>query len=322
MARTDKALHLTDQDREEMLAQHPVIAKEYTVLTPMITETYIRLRDRVWMRRTGTVMYAETRIGKTTCLDSVEVFLKKDFPEVFIVSFIADDGRRSTSPNSGAMKDILDAIGIRDPKKKETKEHIRDLVAYVSVNLAGRSAKQFVLLIDEMQLLSRTDFTALLVVHNRLKKLKIAMSTIGFAQPEILNTLATFRSANADQLIARFLHEPIQFSGCLSEGDLRVILVAYDFEKHYPDDSDWTYTRFFFPKAFSAGLRISDYCTEIWEALLKAATPSANSSVRMENVSATIEYLLAANRKYDENSFRFSDEMIEAAVEASGIIGH
>src|SRR3546814_1290838 len=72
------------------------------------------------------------------------------------------------------------------------------------------------------------------------------------------------------QILARFLAEPIPFEGCISVDDFRKILRSYDVNSEYPEGSGLSYTRFFLPKAYQAGFRLTNYSEEIWDALLNA----------------------------------------------------
>lgn len=308
--------------RQEMLDEHPVISKEYTILTPMIEAAYKLLRDRVWMRKTGTVMYAPPQVGKSKCRSAVELFLKEEFPKAFIISFTADDGRRPGNTSSGMLRDILNAEGILNSSKQHIfKNMFFDLVTHIQVSIGAGVGKQFILIVDEMQLLSSADLQMLLVLHNRLKDLKISMTTIGFAQPEILHMRTALKAAKAQQLIARFLVEPIQFDGCASKQDLEVILKAYDLDKCYPEGSDWTYTRFFLPVAYDAGFRLSDFSDQVWQSLLRVCDPSFAATVPMVHLTGTVEYLLASNIDKDSSNFTLSDVQIDHAISASGLSG-
>ena len=320
MSEGHRMLLLSDADREAMVDGHPVVIKEYMMLTPMIERGYNCVRDRVWMRRTGIFMYAPPQWGKTTCRNEIELFLKVEFPHTFIISFSAADGRRSKASASDILQDILDIEGIKQTTKRPSyKDLFFDLLTHIQVSTSSHIGRQFILLVDEMQLLSETDFKTLLVLHNRLKDAHISMTTIGFAQPEILHIRSVLKTAKAHQLIARFLAEPIPFIGCGAKEDLQAILTAYDLDLCYPENSDWTYTRFFLPKAYGEGFRLSDYYDVIWQALVRLCDPSVAATIPMVHVTGTVEYLLSASRRYDAANFSLSNELIDNAVDASGL---
>lgn len=312
-----RTLYLDAEHRGVMLNTHPIVIKDYTVLTPMITTTYSLVRERVWTRRTGAFLYARPRMGKTRCATVLQRLLSVEFPEVHVTRISADQRRSST--DVGFVSDLLEAEGLPVKKRPTYKEMLSRLLVHVTTSVTARAGKQFVLLVDEMQMLSEADLRILLVLHNRLEMADITMTTIGFAQPEILETRSALLTSKAFNLIARFLSEPIPFDGCAGREDLATILVAYDDEKRYPENSDWTYTRFFFPEAYESGFRLKDYADSIWLALVEAAKPLGTGTVPMEHLTRTIEYLLLANRKADSRAFRLDEAGIEAAVAASNL---
>lgn len=310
-------LNLTDERRAQMLDEHPIIVKDYTVLTPMISKTYSLVRERVWTRRTGAFLYSRPRMGKTRCAAVLQRLLSIEFPNIHVTRLSAD--QRRTTSDTGLVSDLLDAEGLTVKKRQTYKEMLSHLLVHIRTAVNARAGKQFVLLIDEMQMLSEADLRLLLVLHNRLEMSDIAMTTIGFAQPEILETRSALLITKSFNLIARFLSEPIPFDGCAGREDLATILVAYDEEKRFPEDSTWTYTRFFLPAAYEAGFRLKHYAPIIWPALIEASKSLGTGTVPMEHLTRTVEYLLLANRKGDSPTFRLDDEMVSIAVAASNL---
>lgn len=308
---------LNREVRDRMLNDHPIVVKGYTVLTPMITATYNIVRERIWTRRTGAFLYARPRMGKTRCAKVLKRLLSIEFPNVHVVMLSADQRRSKT--DIGLLSDLLDADGLTVKSRTSYREMFSRLLVHIKTEVTARAGNQFLLLIDEMQLLSEADLRLLLVLHNRLEMVDIAMTTLGFAQPEILETRSALILTKAFNLIARFFSEPIQFDGCAGREDLSAILIAYDEEKRYPEDSDWTYTRFFMPEAYEAGFRLKDSVDSIWHVLIEAAKPLGTDTVPMEHLTRTIEYLLLSNRNFDSPDFTFGNEQISAAVAASNL---
>lgn len=313
-----RAMELDEERRARMLDEHPIVVKDYTVLTPMISKTYNLVRERVWTRRTGAFLYARPRMGKTRCATVLQRLLCVEFPDVHVARLSADQRGRS-STDVGLVSDLLEAEGLTVKGKPGYKSLFSRLLVHIKKSVSSRAGNQFVLLIDEMQMLAEADLRLLLVLHNRLEMADVAMTTIGFAQPEILEIRSALHATKAFNLIARFLSEPISFDGCAGREDLATILVAYDDEKRFPEDSDWTYTRFFLPMAYESGFRLKDYADSIWQALIAAAKPLGTGTVPMEHLTRTIEYLLLANRKADLPEFKLEDPMIDAAVAASNL---
>ncbi|AAZ97269.1 hypothetical protein Tbd_1316 [Thiobacillus denitrificans ATCC 25259] len=244
-------VELSAEARASMLSRHPIVAKDYTVLTPMIKATYGLVRERVWTRRTGSFLYARPRTGKTRCAMAIRRLLATEFQDIHIM-FLSADKRGSTS-DLGFVLDLLSSEELVINKRISYREALLKLLTHIETNLASRAGNHLVLLVDELQLLCEADFRLLLVIHNRLEQKKIAMTTLGFSQPEILHVRTALATSHSFNLIARFLSEPIVFDGCAGRADLEVILEAYDTEKCYPEDTDWAYTRFFYLKHIRQG---------------------------------------------------------------------
>lgn len=312
-----RQLDLNTETRNKMLNEHPIVIRDYTVLTPMIRATYDLVRQRVWARRTGVFLYAKPRMGKTRCARAVERILSQEFEKAYFLHYSAD--QRRTHSDTGLLFDLLESDGLKLTKRSTYKEMLSRLLVHIQTQVASLSGNQFVLMIDEMQMLSEPDLRVLLVLHNRLESAGVSMTTLGFAQPEILHLRSALITTKAYNLIARFLSEPIPFDGCGKRDDLETILGAYDGEKRFPENSDWTYTRFFLPQAFESGFRLEKFNNEIWAMLSEAARPLGTGTVPMEHLTQTIEYLLLANREKDEPHFELDEEMISAAIDASNL---
>jgi hypothetical protein len=309
-------LNLSYEEREVLLDEHPLIQKTYLLITPAIERVYALIRERVWMRRTGTFMFARPRMGKTTCASAVRDSLQAEFPKLFVILFSADKRKQS---DSGLIIDILKSDGLTIGSRPSYKDLFNRLLTHIETSVANRKGTQFVLMIDEMQLLSEADLNVLLVLHNRLELKSIKMTTIGFAQTDIQHVRSALHAAQAHNLLARFLSEPIPFDGCTAKEDLKEILYAYDEVKRFPENSDYTYTRFFLPLAYENGFRLRQFSNPIWSALKKSSMPLGDNSIPMEHLFRTVEYLLVAGRQLDMSNYAISRQNILDAIEASNL---
>lgn len=306
---------LSEQQRRDLLESHPVITKDYVVVTPVVRKVYSLIRDRVYMRTTGTFMYAPPRMGKTTCAKATQILLQAEFPHILVMSFSSEPSKQQ----SALLLDILSADKLATPRTPRYKELQRQLLTHVQSSLAMRDGNQFVLLVDEMQNLSEENLIDLATIHNRLEALGVRMTTIGFAQLEIMDRRTALLATNQSFLIARFLSEPIPFSGCTSIEDLREILEAYDFKLRYPVDCDHTYTRFFLPLAYDNGFRLANHSDTIWRNLRAAAKGLPADSIPMEHLSRTVEFLLVYGKGADSRNFKLTGKAIDDAVNASNL---
>lgn len=220
---------------------------------------------------------------------------------------------------SALLVDILTADKLSVPKTPRYKDLQRQLLIHVQSSLATREGNQFVLIADEMQNLSEENLIDLSTIHNRLETVGIRMTTIGFAQPEIMNRHTTLLATNQSFLIARFLSEPIPFTGCTSINDLCEILNAYDSTLRYPEDCDYTYTRFFLPLAYDNGFRLASHSRAIWKNLRAAAKGLPDDSIPMEHLSRAVEFMLVYGTAHDNRAFKLTEKAIKDAVAASNL---
>lgn len=306
---------LSGQQRRDLYESHPVVTKDYLVITPVVRKVYALIRDRVYMRTTGTFMYAAPRAGKTTCAKATQQLLQAEFPRIHVMCFSAEPSRQKPA----LLMDILAADKLSVPRIPRYKDLQRQLLIHIQSSLAVRDGNQFVLIADEMQNLSEENLVDLATIHNRLLTIGIRMTTIGFSQPEIMDRHTALLATNQSFLIARFLSEPIPFSGCTSIEDLRKILEAYDLTLRYPEDCDYTYTRFFLPLAYDNGFRLASNADAIWHKLRAAAKGLPGDSIPMEHLARTVEFLLVYGTASDGCTFKLTAKAIDDAVAASNL---
>lgn len=305
---------LSIPEREKLINEHPIVTRNFVIVTPVIEQAYSLIRERVWMRSTGTFLHASQRVGKSICAQTVEALLKKEYSNIAVMSFsaIKREGRKAAM-----FIEMLMAEGLHVPKTPRFEWLENTLMTHILTQCLQKNSSQFVLIIDEMQNLEEKDFYLLLAIHNRLDKKKIKMTTIGFSQPEILELRTALLSNKSYHLIARFLSEPIPFSGCSTSDDLHAILHAYDEEQYYPEDSGISFTEFFLPIAFESGFRLSNYSDQIWKELKKAASALESHAIPMQHLTSTVAYLLLASRNLDDKDFKLKKTAIIDAVERS-----
>lgn len=306
---------LSNEQRLAIISEHPVVTKDYLIITPIITDVYSLIRERVLMRTTGTFMFASPRMGKSTCAKAIKSLLRAEFPKIFIMSFVAEKRR---AQEAALFIDILQADGLSIARGERYSDIQRKLITHIQSRLAMVCGNQFVLMIDEMQNLGDAELEKLATVHNRLEEIGIRMTTVGFGQPEILDVRSSLSVVHKSYLISRFLCEPIPFHGCVTKEDLEKILEDYDHTNFYPEDSDLSFTRFFLIEAYDNGFRLKQYATPIWKELKKAAGKGVDS-IPMEHLSRTVEYLLVLSQRHDNKDFQINSEFISSAVSASNL---
>lgn len=304
--------------RQRFVSGHPVVTRKFTILTPAVDFACSAINRRVWLRRTGAFLYAPPQTGKTWCARAAVEMLKADFPNAFVVLYSADEPK---GPGSHSfLHDLTLCILPVGPKKGDQQGLlVSRLVTHIGTMVATIGGEQFVLIIDEMNLLNEPALRELAVIHNRLQLRNVAMTTIGFAQPEILHLRGALQVAKAHQLIGRFLSEPILFIGCSDAKGLGKILKAYDEDLIYPPGSGVTFTQFFLPLAYQSGFRLFDNAEIIWKEFALVLKNSQREEVPMEHLTRCVQYLLLNSLDNDNSEFVLTEDLAKMAVLASGL---
>jgi hypothetical protein len=305
-------------ERDRLFDQHPLRLDSYCIPTPRLQAVYELIRERVWMRHTGLVFRGTPRLGKSFCAREVRALLQADFPQAKILLLVTPG--KALRPKEERLPGLLFAAAdLLISRKLGAADGVKAFATSIEQALAPNRGSQFVLLIDEMQNLNPTDFDQLVAVHNALDDRGIQMTTIGFAQDEILNWASSFRATAQHQIIGRFLSDTHPFLGCTSESELRTILQFFDCGSAFPTGSGWTYTAFFVPQAFAHGLRLEAVSAALWTALSKAVQGREAYGVPMNHLCLSVKYLLLTLCDDDTALLQITDQSIVDAVQASGL---
>lgn len=305
------------EERPIPFDRHPLVEQKYIIPTPSIDELYEWLRQIIWRRTPGALIYAHPRYGKTYSIRYVIRVLKLDMPGIVTMSFGCRKSKSHSEDNFFAT--LLKAVGHPyaesgsiTRKRARLTERIKELVERTRYNLIVAFA-------DEAQRLDIIEYEWLRDVHDELERSGIRMITLLVGQPELLNQKNAFREARQTQIVARFMIDEMRFRGIQNLDDLATCLAGYD-AACYPELSNWTYTRFFFPAAYAGGLRLVDQTEALWDAF-DAAHEGARFDfvldIPMQYLARTIEIAFLEHTSHDHEDFRFSPAIWADCVAAS-----
>ncbi|MFJ3524245.1 ATP-binding protein [Pseudomonas sp. NPDC090203] len=292
-----------------MTAIHPLISKKARIITHEMIRVARVTFDRVTARRTGVIFYGESRVGKSRCARFVTDQLREQFPECY-VEF------HSVRPREGPQrlnlfKEICHSATILP---KERVDYFYHLLGHIQTVLAGVECGQFVLVLDEIQYLEPADFHQLASLYNSLQLKDICLTLVGFAQPDILKTLSGLKVTVKPQLIARFFADLNAFHGCRNSDELATILRAYDSGSEFPPGSGTSYTAFFWPQAFAAGVRLVSLAELFWQEISDAVSGVYVKNIPMEHLCETVLNLLLAQAVKDSPSLQVCAADVSQAV--------
>ena len=122
---------------------------------------------------------------------------------------------------------------------------------------------------DDAQFLTALEYKWLMNVQNALAKdANIILTTILVGQEELMYYRATLLDAAQGQIIGRFMTTRHHFRGLETLNDIKECLKRYDEDTEYPPNSGYSFTRYFFPEAYTSnGLRLNNSAKNVLTAI-------------------------------------------------------
>lgn len=264
LTKVDKAKISRGRNKLDLLMHHPLLTQDFVIPTPPIQQLCRDVRKTVLMRNMGTVFTSPSGGGKSHALRALVGFLGTEFPGLAIVKH---NCLNKQMPSIRAFfMHFLNTVNHGD-LKGETYT-LRDRTVKRIVDCARRSTYNLVVfLIDEAQVMGLDDFCFLKDVSNEAAKHQVHLVTILMAQePDFDAVLEDLRKGRRLDLISRFASRIRPFNAYSGLDDLNAIFTSIDTET-YPADSGWTWTEFFFPKAYKSGFRMVNEAANVFGAL-------------------------------------------------------
>ncbi|WP_044872466.1 AAA family ATPase [Pseudomonas sp. LFM046] len=295
---------------------HPLRANRALFITQQMVRVLHLSLDRVAARRSAVLFQGPSRVGKSRCAEYVAEQIREQWPDVFTMLHIAvfrQAGRRHS-----VLKELCDSEHLSPPAPRV--DYLQHLLAHIEGQVTGQPAPQCVLVVDQVQHWLQNDFHVLACLYDYLQLPGIQLTMIGFAQSGAIHERLTgFRALKHDQIVARFFSEILEFKGCQSVEELRVILHACDEGSEFPVDSGISYTAFFAPEAFAAGFRLAPLAAGFWKAFAEQVKGQYINNLPMQHVREAILDLLLLIAPHDSALFEADDRLINEAVYRSGI---
>ncbi|MNR11486.1 hypothetical protein D3C85_1277880 [compost metagenome] len=109
------------------------------------------------------------------------------------------------------------------------------------------------------------------------------------------------------------------FRGIREKDDFVTCLGYYD-SSVFPVNTNWTYTRFFFPKAYANGFRLADFGDELWAAFVESYDGlgfRSRMEIPMKYFTKTIEILMMDYSDKDYPEFSISKDLCKEVIKES-----
>lgn len=300
------------------LDDHPVTTREYRIPTPAIEAFYLLIERTLRFRSPGAIVFGRARFGKSRAIEFLAQSLVqgKNPAPVLRVSC-----QRKKTPSELAFFANLLSAASHKASSGGTTTAMRHRLNNRLREIADRSnANRIILFADDAQRLFEIEYEWLQEVHDELRRHGIALVTFLVGTPLLRGQKSLFQSQGLDQLVARFMVDELPFRGLLSAQDCATCLQSYDVSVE-PVRSGWTYTQFFLPLAFDAGLRLAKHGNLVWDAFVDAhrgARLAGDTEVPMEYFTRAVEYVLIESVANDSRSLALDSATWERAVAYSG----
>lgn len=296
---------------------HPVYTGDYYIQTTSIDDLLNEITNWIDCRNPGGIIYGRARIGKTRAIHKLSIAIKEMYGEdIAIVNALMSEHK----PNEKffyleLLKDIGHSLAKSYRSVTDLKSNlINHLITLCKSNKLG----QLILFINEANFLSMDEYNYLIDIYNRLEREKLRMTVLLVGTKEIISTKTALIQMNKQQIIERFMIREYNFRGIVNKQDLQICLASYDYSE-YPENSGWSFTRYFFPESFSDGHKLCEFADQLFEYFSELVGKSL-TEIPMQYVTSTIENCL---RKYGSEGYNVylpTKENWMQSIEDSGYV--
>ncbi len=302
-------------------SQHPLSRRNYRVGTFAI-EQFLDVVERcLRVLIPGALVYARPRMGKTNAIEYIRIHLKRARPSVLTFKLSCEHHR--VDFEGPFFSALLSAAGAPPASiRGSLSDKRRALILLIHERLKEEGGNVVALFCDEAQRLSRDSYEWLRDAHDQLADHGVRLITFLVGQPQLLGIKAKYQLDGEEQIVARFMIEQLLFRGIAEPGDAATCLAGYDGTR-YPEDRGPTFTEFFLPRAYGAGLRLEASAASLWNAFVRAhaaAQLSGKPEIQMDYFTRAVEAMLIDGAHFDHVGLELDEAHWARAVQQSGYV--
>lgn len=273
---------------------HPIETGNYNLPTSEILNLYNEISRWINNRAPGAIIYGRPRLGKTRAIRFVKSFIKEEFGEDLPIFQMCCNQYKVPNENrffTDLLKNLGHSLYLNGKVELKRDRLIKFLIERSEVS----SQHRIILFIDDAQRLHELEYSWLMDIHNELDKYNINLTAILVGQEELVHQRSAFIQSGKMQLVGRFMIYEYKFSGIKTIDDLKMCLSGYDSISDYPEGSNWSFTRYYFPDAFTEGERLENCAEKLFNQFkllreeLKITKPI---EIPMQYITLTIDYCL------------------------------
>ncbi len=304
---------------------HPVFSQEYGLFTPPIDEFFDTVCGWIENHVTGGYIYGTPRLGKSR---AVKFWIVRLIEEKFgdaLPFFRMLYKRHNYASEARFFTEVLTSVGHHYTKVRDVDAALKRVVNFFCSRACNRGSNHVVLMIDEAQNMRDAEFGWLCNIQNEMDEKGYRLTIISVGSHELAYQHEVFTLGGDAHLMGRFMVRHARFHGIRSLDELAYVLNGYDEQTEWPEGSGYSYTKYFFERAFNAGLRIKNTAEDLWKIYVELAPPNSRRflEVPMEHIAKAIEYLF---RTYGgpiaDHRFVFEPAMLRTAIEQTGYRAH
>ncbi|MEQ7049907.1 ATP-binding protein [Paenibacillaceae sp. P-4] len=301
---------------------HPIESGKYIIGTKEVRRMYKTIKQWVENRAPGGIAYGRPRLGKTWAIHYLANELPIDFGEHLpILRFRCNQNTRINE--NTFYEQLLSQFGHSLPYSGRQTIKSDRLNKFLHEKAERAGCNRIVLFIDDAQRLVPLQYNILMDIYNYLKESGINMTAILVGQDELKHIRSSFINAKMSQIVGRFMVHEYCFSGIKSKEELKVCLEGYDNLSEFPENSGWSFTRYYFPESYEQGFRLFNCTDELYgtyEALRKEKGISKKLEIPMQYLTLTVEYALKKNGLEGKNVPSLLQSHWLEAIKKSGYI--
>lgn len=312
--------HLKPPGRPVANERHPLSTRTYRVATTAIEQCWLLVSKCLRYRIPGALVYGESRLGKTYAIEYLRMLIHRELP--CVPTFHVQAEYKVSRSEGAFFSSLLRAVRHPQPdagRNAYKRKALHDRLLAVAESQGGTT---IVLFCDEAQRYSLHEYEWLRDVHDELAQSGVRLTTFLFGQERLCEQRARFQESGDTQIVKRFMVETLRFRGVCSALDAATCLRSYD-EHEYPIGSGWSFTRYYLPYAFEAGLRLEQCAHLVWSAFTRAhehAALAGRVEIPMEYFSRAVEAVLLDGLTRDALDFELSEQRWAEVVRHSGYV--
>ncbi len=272
---------------------HPCVQRRYTLGTPMVLTGFDFVSNCLNVGTSGSFIYGNSGSGKTKLRRLLAEELPRTFPRLAVFYLLA---HRCAVPSERVFyKELLKAAGQLTDEGGTTADYRCRLIEWLAGISRSSWRNSIVLLIDSAEYLEEMHYHWLVGIFDALDELKIDLFTFLFGTRELVQIHTSFRENRMNSILSRFMADSHEFHGIRLEAELKACLDCYDVQSRYPQNTGWTFTRYFLPEAFARGWRLSALAPQFWtayEAVFRREPATGRMEISMKYFARATERFL------------------------------